>query len=193
MISRFSVLFWGCITVLLMASLFFGYNAEKERRKSQSSGGRIENGSIVRLVRVLDGDSAIFAQEGEKPVVVRILGIKSFSTKYEKDTVAAYGQAAIDTLERVMSGKPVRVMLNALPKDRYGRFIAVLYTDNQDVGLKLVRDGLALVYTVYPFPAMSVYLQEQETAKAVRRGFWANTEVAERAKSLIAQWQGQTQ
>ena len=193
MISRFSSFFWGCIVVLLAASLFFGFNAEKERRKSQSSGGKIENGSIVSLVRVVDGDSAAVTQEGEKPAIVRILGIKSFNTKYEKDTVATYGQAAIDTLERIMSGKPIRVMLNATPKDRYGRFVATLYTDNQDVGLKLVKEGLALVYTVYPFPAMSVYLQEQETAKAARRGFWANAEVADRAKALIAQWQGQTQ
>jgi endonuclease YncB( thermonuclease family) len=84
-------------------------------------------------------------------------------------------------------------MLNSTPKDRYGRYLATLYTDNQDVGLRLVRDGLALVYTVYPFSAMSIYLREQEGARTARRGFWANTEVADRAKVLIAQWQGQGQ
>jgi endonuclease YncB( thermonuclease family) len=125
--------------------------------------------------------------------VIRILGIKSLEASIEKDVVAPYGQAAIDTLQRLMANQPVRVLLHSTPKDRYGRYIAMLYVDDQDIGLRLIKEGLALVYTVYPFPAMSFYLQEQELAKAGRRGLWANTEVTSRALALIREWQGRLQ
>jgi micrococcal nuclease len=185
-----TLLFWGCITALLGASLFYGLSAESVRRSLLKSEGKIDNGSIVTLVRVIDGDSVTVVQEGQQPAAVRILGIKAFDAGFEKDVVAPYGQAAVDTLNRLMANQPVRVLLHTPPKDRYGRYLAALYIDDQDLGLRLIKEGLAMVYTVYPFPAMSFYLQEQELARAARRGLWANAEVTARALALIREWQG---
>jgi endonuclease YncB( thermonuclease family) len=162
---------------------------QRELLKGRKAEGKIENGSIVKIVQVVDGDAVVVVQEGEKPASVRILGIKSFDAKIEKDIVTPYGQAAIDTLERLAKDKPIRVMLNSTPKDRYGRYIATLYMENQDIGLRLIREGLVLAYTVYPFPAMSLYLQEQELAQTGRKGLWANQDVAARARALMSAWQ----
>lgn len=183
-------MFWGCIVLLLSASLFYGISVQKRRGESHATEGKIETGSIVRLVRVLDGDTIQVAQEGQPGTLVRILGIKAFNAKIEKDLESPYGQAAMDTLERITRDRPIRVLLNATPKDRYGRYLAILYVDDQDVGLRLVRDGLVLVYTVFPFPAMPLYIQEQELARAGRRGFWANAEMTSYASSLMREWQG---
>ena len=187
-----TTLFWGCIVLLLAASLFYGLNVEKMRR-SASTAGKVNSGDIVTLQRIIDGDTVMVTQEGQQPATIRILGIKSFEAGIEKDIVAGYGQAAIDTINRLMANQPVRVLLHSTPKDRYGRYIANLYVGDQDVGLRLVKDGLALVYVVYPFPAMSLYLQEQESARAGRRGLWANDEVSSRAFALIREWQGRAQ
>jgi micrococcal nuclease len=184
---------WGTIVALLAAALFYAAGVHREVLKGRKAEGKIENGSIVKLVRVVDGDSLIVEQEGEKPANVRILGIKSFDAKVEKDVITPYGQAAIDTLEKLMMNRPVRVMLDSTTKDRYGRYIATLYVDNQDLGLKLIKEGLALAYTVYPFPAMSLYLQEQELARAGRKGLWANKDVEARALALINEWQRRTE
>jgi micrococcal nuclease len=191
--DRSSGLFWGTIVALLAAALCYAAGAHREVLKGRKAEGKIENGSIVKLVRVVDGDSLIVVQEGEKPANVRILGIKSFDAKVEKDVITPYGQAAIDTLEKLMVDRPVRVMLDNTPKDRYSRYIATLYVDNQDLGLKLIKEGLALAYTVYPFPAMSLYLQEQELARAGRKGLWANKDVEARALALINEWQRRTE
>ena len=191
--ERSSALFWSIILVLLTASIFYGVGAQKEISKGRMAEGKIENGGIVKLIRVVDGDSLIVVQEDEKPTNVRILGIKSFDAKVEKDIVTPYGKAAIDSLERRLAQRPIRVMLGGNPKDRYGRYVATLYVDNQDIALKLISDGLALAYTVYPFPAMSLYLQEQELARAGRRGLWANKDVAARALALINEWQRRTE
>ena len=201
-----TLLFWGCIALLLGASLFYGLSAESMRRSLLKSEGKIESGAIVMLVRVtespsmtrtnmmlvrvVDGDSVTVVQEGQKPAAVRLLGIKAFDANIEKDVVAPYGQAAVDTLNRLMVNQPVRILLHTPPKDRYGRYIGALYVNDQDLGLHLIKEGLAVVYTVYPFPAMSFYLQEQELARAGRRGLWANAEVTTRAMALIHEWQG---
>ena len=112
------------------------------------------------------------------------------TNKIEKNLEASYGHAAVDTLERMTKDRAIRVLLNSPPKDRYGRYLAVLYVEDQDVGLRLVREGLALVYTVFPFPGMAFYLQEQELARAGRRGLWANAEMTAYASSLMHEWQG---
>lgn len=83
-------------------------------------------------------------------------------------------------------------MLQNGAKDRFGRYIATLYVDDHDVGLKMIQDGLVIAYTVYPFPAMSMYLQAQETARSAKRGLWANNDAVQRATALIKEWQRQT-
>lgn len=188
-----TMLFWGCIALLLSMSLFYGYNVNRMRQSMLGGGGKVASGDLVALDRVIDGDSVMVVQNGQQPASIRILGIKAFNAGVEKDVASPYGQAAIDTLKRLMSNRSVRVLLHSIPRDRFGRYIATLYVNDQDIGLHLVREGLALVYTVYPFPAMSFYLQEQELARAGRRGLWANNEVVSRALALIQEWQGRSQ
>lgn len=191
--DRSTALFWSLIAILLSASLFFGLNAEHRRKSVQAGSGKIDSGDLVRLVKVIDGDSIQVVREGQEPVTVRLIGIKSFDAKVEKDVVTLFGQATVEALQRMMIDRPVRVMLNATPKDKNGRYLATLFADDQDIALYLVRQGLVLVYTVYPFPAMQSYLQEQEQARAARRGLWASAAATERALAMINEWRGQNQ
>lgn len=183
--------FWFIFCVLISASLYYGVNVEKQRRQLRHSGAKLETGDLVRLERVVDGDTVLVSKENAGSATVRIVGIKAFDAKVEKDTASLFGQAAIQRLERRMSRHPVRVMLHTLPKDQHGRYLATLYVNDSDVALELVREGLTLVYSVYPFPAMPIYLQEQELARARNRGFWGNPEVKRRALALISGWQEQ--
>jgi len=185
--------FWSIIVVLVGMSVFYGVNAEQQRRTVQSASGKIESGDLVRLIKVVDGDSLVAAREGQTPVTIRLVGIKSFDAKVEKDIVSPFAQAAMESIQRGMADRSARVLLNATPKDRHGRYLATLYVDDEDLALRLVRQGLALVYTVYPFPAMQSYLQEQEQARAGRRGLWSNAAVTERAVALIREWRNQNQ
>lgn len=190
--GRLTALFWGFIIILFGSSIFFGIGASVQQREIQGRDGKIENGAIVSLVRVIDGDTVLVAQEGQNPAHVRILGIKSFDAKIEKDIVSPYGKAAFGSLEQTLGSKPIRIMLQNGAKDRFGRYIATLYVDDHDVGLKMIQDGLVIAYTVYPFPAMSMYLQAQETARSAKRGLWANNDAVQRATALINEWQRQT-
>ena len=188
---RNAIFFWAVIGLLLSASLFYGVNAAKQRRLIHHSSGKLESGDIVRLERIIDGDTIVVSKEGDAPATVRILGIKAFESKVKNDPAAPFGQAAISILNREMGVRPVRVMLNSTPKDSRGRFLATLYVNDRDIGLELVREGAVLVYSVYPFPAMSIYLHEQELARASKKGLWGEPEVKRRAIALIEGWQRQ--
>ena len=189
--DRLSVLYWSIIALLISSSLFFGMNAEQQRRSVQRGRGEIANGDLVRVKQVVDGDTVLAAKEGEEPVTIRLLGIKSFNAKVEKDSGTPFGKAAVEALQRSLADRPIRVLLNATPKDRLGRYLATLFADDQDIGLSLVRQGLVIVYTVYPFPSMQLYLQEQEQTREGRRGLWANAAASERALAMIKEWQEQ--
>lgn len=191
--ERSTAIFWSLIAILLSASLFFGINAEQRRKSVQAGSGKIDSGDLVRLVKVIDGDSVQVVREGQEPVTVRLIGIKSFDAKVEKDVGTPYGQAAMEALQRMMTDRPVRVMLNSTPKDKNGRYLATLFADDQDIAMHLVRQGLVMVYTVYPFPAMQNYLLEQEQSRAGRRGLWGSSTATERALAMINEWRRQSQ
>jgi Micrococcal nuclease (thermonuclease) homologs len=191
--DRSSFFFWSLIALLLSASMFFGLNAEQRRKSVQVGSGRIDSGDLVRLVKVVDGDTVQVVREGQEPVTVRLIGIKSFDAKVERDVVTPFGRAAVEALSRTMADRPVRVMLNAAPKDKKGRYLATLYAEDQDIALHLVRKGLVMVYTVYPFPSMQLYLQEQEQARTGRRGLWASAAATERAMAMANEWRRQNQ
>jgi endonuclease YncB( thermonuclease family) len=176
------------IAALLGASVFYGLNAESRRRSVQQSEAALANGAIVSVVRVIDGDTLLVHDEAQKPVVVRLLGIKALPVQPERDPGARFGRAAIDELGRLTENQPVRVLLHSTNKDRHGRTLAELFVGQDDLGLQLVKRGLALAYTVYPFPSLALYTQEQEEARANRRGLWNDAQVARQADLLIAKW-----
>lgn len=188
---RTTAMFWGVIALLVSASLFYGVNAHKRMRTIHHGGGKLQSGDIVRLQGIIDGDTILVSKEGDAPATVRILGIKAFESRLAHDSAAPFGKAAVAGLARFLSNRPVRVMLNSTPRDARGRFLATLYVNDRDVGLELVREGVVLVYSVYPFPAISLYLQEQELARARKKGLWGDPEVKRRAIALMEGWQGE--
>lgn len=189
--DRGAWIFWTLIAALFGASVFFAVGAEGQRREARASEVKLESGAVVGLAEVVDGDTLLVATEAGEKVPVRILGVKAFDTKLEKDVTKTYGQAAVDKLRVWLEGKPIRMLLHSTPKDKYGRVIATLFVDEHDVGLDLVKNGLALAYTVYPFPTMQIYLTEQELARADRRGLWGNPDAVTRADALAAEWRKQ--
>ncbi|MCC6217336.1 MAG: thermonuclease family protein [Polyangiaceae bacterium] len=189
--ERSTVGFWIVVVAMLGAAGFFGMGAEARRREAQKSEAALETGEIVTLERILDADTITVRKESGETVAVRIIGIKAFNTQPVRDPTARWGQAARDALEKACKDQPIRVLLGTPAQDKHGRTLATLYVDDHDVGFDLVKAGLALVYTVYPFPSMSMYLAEQEAAQGKQKGIWGDEAVAERARLLGQEWRRQ--
>jgi endonuclease YncB( thermonuclease family) len=54
---------------------------------------------------------------------------------------------------------------------KYGRPVAICYSDGLDVGAEIVDRGLAVAYRRYSLK----YVPNEEQAKAAKRGLWAGT------------------
>jgi endonuclease YncB( thermonuclease family) len=184
--------FWMVVVALAMATAWFVVGVERQRAALAQQGPAVEDGAVVTLDSVVDGDTVVVRTEAGERVSVRVLGIKAFDGGSGRDDATRFGREAMDAIERRAANKPIRLALSQPPRDKYGRLVASLSVDDEDLALALVRDGLVLVYTVYPFAAMGLYLQEQEAAKADRRGLWGAPQTAQRADLLLRDWRSQT-
>lgn len=176
------------LATLLGAALFFGIEGQRLRGALTQANASVATGDLVKLVSVTDADSIVVRNPGGDDVPVRLLGIKALEGAQGKDALTAHSTVAKGALERALEDKPVRVLLGSPPKDKHGRALATLYVDDEDVGLRLVREGHVLVYTAYPFPGMQRYLDAQAQAKSERKGLWADDASAARADALLSIW-----
>ena len=185
--------FWFLIVVLSGATAFFVAGVLRQRSEIRKDELALQTGDVISLSKVVDGDSVVVKNEAGSEAPVRLLGIKTFEQEPARDITARYGRDAVQAIGEIVGNEPVRVLVHSTPKDKHGRTIATLFVGDDDVGLALVSRGLAMVYTVYPFPAMQLYLQEQTKAQTEKKGIWADPEVSARAGALAREWRKQSQ
>ena len=112
----------------------------------------------IQVTRFIDGDSFVATSRDGQSVPVRISGIDT----PEKDQPGS--RAASNALRRMVTDR--WLVLRVVKRDRYGRLVGRLMDNNRednnrDVGLMLVRKGLAWHFKRY----------EHEQAPAVRRQY----------------------
>ncbi len=120
------------------------------------------------VVSVGDGDTLRIQGQGG-PVTIRVACIDA------PETNQAFGPEASLRLRQLLStGQPVQV--RAIERDRYDRTVAEIYSGGQSVGLQLVREGYAVVYTQYLSSCAATandYRQAEAEARAARHNFWS--------------------
>src|ERR1700730_7815037 len=117
-----------------------------------------------RVVGVTDGDTLKVLVAEQKLLRVRL----AFCDAPEKKQ--AFGTRAKQAMSEMVFGKEIDLRPHAL--DRYGRTVAQVGVDGKDVGLEMVRRGMAWVYELYITEAslevQETYQKAQEVAKADR-------------------------
>ena len=115
------------------------------------------------VVGVADGDTISVLRDG-RAVRVRLQGVDC------PENAQDFGTKAKQLTSSKVFGKTVTVIPRDI--DRYGRTVATVMVDGEDLGLALVRAGLAWHYTRYSNDAE---LARAETAaRAAKRGIWSH-------------------
>ncbi|MEA3543671.1 MAG: thermonuclease family protein [Thermodesulfobacteriota bacterium] len=74
---------------------------------------------------------------------------------------------------RQVKGKRVRLELDKIHKDKYGRLLAYVYLPDGDMlNLRLLEKGLATVFRRYDFKYKKDFLKAEKKAKRKERGLW---------------------
>lgn len=129
-----------------------------------------------RVSRVIDGDTLEIERSGER-VRIRLEGIDA------PERAQPFGDVSQKTLSGMVEGRQVRVSSSGF--DRYGRTLGNVTLGTQDVGLSLVRQGLAWTYRrcrgtplgatldlLSSCTADPLTLAVEQSARRQRRGLW---------------------
>ncbi len=119
----------------------------------------VEDGTCVR---VKDGDSLILRVAGED-LEVRLDGIDA------PEYGDPFGKEAKRFLSQRAEGKPVSFVV--YEEDRYGRSVARVSVDEQDLSLLMVSEGFAWHYTRYSDDRTLAAAEKR--ARTARRNLWS--------------------
>jgi micrococcal nuclease len=137
--------------------------------------GNGKGGRTVKVVRVVDGDTIRVdgASGGER---VRYIGIDTPESVKPDAPVECFAERASAFNAKLVAGRRVRLAYDVERRDRFGRLLAYVYRDDDDlfVNAELVRRGYATVAT---FPPNVAHEREfRRLAKRARlsgRGLWS--------------------
>lgn len=124
----------------------------------------------ARIVRVIDGDSIRIQQADGPTRDVRLLGIDAPEKSQE------FGNRAKQNLQRLARGGAVQIEGTKI--DRYGRLVARVSLDGDDLGLHQLHDGFAWFYRSYEGELASAdrmrYSLAENEARDAHRGLWVD-------------------
>ncbi len=136
--------------------------------------GTSEAAGVARVTRVVDGDTIHVSLDGQDETV-RYIGVDTPETKKPETPVQCFGKAASAANERLVEGERVRLDVGEEPRDRYGRLLAYVRRERDDlfVNERLLAGGYARTLTIRPNDRYARRFGEVEAqARAARVGLW---------------------
>ena len=119
------------------------------------------------VTKIIDGDSVV-VKKGRKYIEVRMYGIDC------PEWNQYYSIEAREYTATLLHNQQITL----IPQyhDKYGRLVALLVKNGQDVNGELVRSGTAWVYPRFCHKEVcKTWLANQEIAKSEGRGLWQRT------------------
>lgn len=114
-----------------------------------------------KVISVMDGDT-IKVLVNSRQIKVRLFGIDAPERKQ------AYGKQSEKTLKSLVWKKQVKVQVK--DTDQYGRIVGVVFLNDLNVNLEMVRRGMAWVYR--DFNRDETYLEAEAIARKSEVGLW---------------------
>jgi micrococcal nuclease len=132
------------------------------------------------VTRIVDGDT-IHVDVGGRVEKVRYIGVNTPEVHHPRKGEEPGGRAAAAVNRDLVSGRRVRLELDAQARDRHGRLLAYVWVADTMVNAELVRRGFAQVMTVPPnVRHQALFLKLQREARESGRGLWAEPAPAAR-------------
>ncbi|WP_408007676.1 thermonuclease family protein [Pseudalkalibacillus sp. A8] len=124
--------------------------------------------------KVVDGDTIHL----ETPVLgttkVRFVSIDTPETNYQGDSQGYYAEEATRQLQNLLpEGEDVSIRVGDEAFDQYGRLLAIVRKDEQNINMEMIRIGMAVPYFIYPnLDNLEEYGDAVVRAKEAGKGIW---------------------
>jgi endonuclease YncB( thermonuclease family) len=122
--------------------------------------------------RVTDGDTLVLA-DGRH---VRLIGIDAMELGHDGAPDQPYAIEARDRLKQLIEAHAggLRLGAGAQNYDEHGRTLAYVFAGGDDLGLQLLREGLAVLVAVPPdFAQLACYARAEAQARNSGLGIWS--------------------
>jgi micrococcal nuclease len=157
------------------ASLYRVHQAQLQK----TGEGAISRMVKAEVVRAVDGDT-VQVRIPNPPAdlgtveTIRLIGVDTPETVHPNKPVEYFGAEASNFTRERLLNKPVYLAFDWDLRDRYGRLLAYIYTeDGQCFNARLVREGYGHAYVSYPFQFMDEFKALEADARHKKRGLWA--------------------
>ncbi len=134
-------------------------------------------GAETRVVRVIDGDTVV-VKEGAEKVRIRLIGVDApeiVHPDYEKNDY--YGPESKACLAQMIEGTTVLLVYDGPgkkpKKDDYGRTLAYIYKNGENVNAAMIQKGCARAYRKYPHSERDRFIDLEMESKKAKRGMWS--------------------
>ena len=127
----------------------------------------------AKVVGVHDGDTITVLDEAKTQHKIRLSAIDA------PEMGQPYGQDSRQAMAALVAGRQVEVQ--PVDTDRYGRTVAVILVDHENVNRAMVRQGAAWAYRKYLNDPMLMQLEQE--ARSAKRGLWSL-----QADQIMAPW-----
>lgn len=125
-----------------------------------------------RLVSVFDGDSMLMRNPEGSVIQVRIAGIDA------PEKSQPFADPARDRLAELLNQDGLRVAIQK--KDVYGRWLASIWIEDQDLGLVMIEEGMVWFFRRYQSDLSQeqrrAYDEAEKSAQRAQRGLWQETD-----------------
>lgn len=154
------------LVIVLVLALVGGVSAWTDPLGAGDPPASAQSG--YQLVKVFDGDSMLLRNPEGQVVQVRIAGIDA------PEKTQPFADPARDRLATLLQRESLRVTIHK--KDVYGRWLASIYVDHQDLGETLIAEGMAWFFRRYQSDLSReqrrAYDEAERSAQQARRGLW---------------------
>ena len=131
------------------------------------------------VTKVSDGDTIHVTTPEKTKLTVRLYGMDAPETPKINQRTGhinkpgqPYGEESWKALEAKIMGKQVR--LDIIDIDRYKRMVGVIWIDNRNINLEMVKEGYAEAYLEYlKEPYRAQFIRAEKEARSARRGIWS--------------------
>jgi micrococcal nuclease len=133
------------------------------------------------VIRHIDGDTVELRFDNPPPGIgktekIRMIGADTPETVHPRKEVEYFGKEASEYTRRALLDKPVYIAFDWDTRDKYGRLLTYIYTENGRChNAELIKQGYAHAYTRFPFQFLEEFKTLEKNARTAKRGLWSRT------------------
>lgn len=164
-----------CLLLVFTVSILYSIPYSVNERGLTSKRTPAFSDSLLKVIKVVDGDTFWAEDRFAKKIKIRLIGIDAPELRKSfKKEAGFYGREAKAYLAKRILGKTVKLEFDIARKDRYGRTLAYAYLpDGTFVNAELIKNGYAIIMTVLPNVRYAdEFRRLQQEARKNNRGLW---------------------